>query len=78
MNRTSIKTFATWARRTLTEQVQARAAQFGIAPGGIAAYTTVSGGLIVNGATLNADEAEQYIGLLERLTELQRTERKPG
>ena len=60
MNRTAIKNFATWARRTLREQVRARAAQFGIIPSEILAVQAVGGGLIVAGQTLNADEAEQY------------------
>ena len=30
MNRSAIKNFASWARRTLREQVTARAAQYGI------------------------------------------------
>ncbi len=58
MNRTAIKNFATWARRTLREQVRARAAQFGISPSEILAVQAVGGGLIVAGQTLNADEAE--------------------
>ena len=60
MNRTAIKNFATWARRTLREQVRARSAQFGISPSEILAVQAVGGGLIVAGQTLNADEAEQY------------------
>jgi N-6 DNA Methylase len=74
MNRTAIKSFATQARRTLTDQVQARAAQFGITGKGIAPSSLVSGGMIVNGMTLNADETAQYIDLRDHLSELERSE----
>lgn len=70
MNRTAIKNFATWARRTLREQVRARAAQFGISPSEILAVQVVGGGLIVAGQTLNADEAEQYRLLRSHLQDL--------
>lgn len=70
MNRTAIKNFATWARRTLREQVRARAAQFGISPSEILAVQAVGGGLIVAGQTLNADEAEQYRLLRNHLQDL--------
>ena len=74
MNRTAIKNLATQARKSLTDQIQARAAQYGITGKGIAASSLVSGGLIVNGMTLNADETAQYLALRDRLSELERSE----
>ncbi|MEZ2238078.1 BREX-1 system adenine-specific DNA-methyltransferase PglX [Microcoleus sp.] len=60
MNRNSIKTFAIWARRHLREQVTARAALYGITVKQLVEPTRVSGGLLVEGQTLDAREAKQY------------------
>ncbi|MEG4581604.1 hypothetical protein QUA71_18605 [Microcoleus sp. MON1_C5] len=70
MNRNSIKTFATWARRHLREQVTARAALYGISAKQLVEPTTVSGGLLVAGQTLDAREAKQYELLRQHLKEL--------
>ena len=72
MNRTSIKNFATWARRSLREQVRARAIQFGISAHEIQEAQDVAGGLVVAGQALNADEAEQYQQMRSRLQDLMR------
>ena len=70
MNRTAIKNFAIWARRSLREQVRARATQFGIRSNEIQEAQEVSGGLVVAGQVLNADEAKQYRLLRSRLQDL--------
>ena len=70
MNRTAIKNFAIWARRSLREQVRARATQFGIRSNEIQEAQEVSGGLVVAGQALNADEAKQYRLLRSRLQDL--------
>ncbi|MEG4532369.1 BREX-1 system adenine-specific DNA-methyltransferase PglX [Microcoleus sp. D2_18a_D3] len=67
MNRNSIKTFAIWARRHLREQVTARAALYGITAKELVEPTTVSGGLLVAGQTLDAGEAKQYELLRQHL-----------
>lgn len=72
MNRTAIKNFAIWARRSLREQVRARAIQFGISANEIQEAQEVSGGLVVAGQALNADEAEQYRLLRSHLQDLMR------
>jgi type II restriction/modification system DNA methylase subunit YeeA len=73
MNRTSIKNFAIWARRYLKEQVKSRAAQFGITQQKITEPQTVSGGLLVEGQTLNTIEANQYEQLRQHLADLMLT-----
>ena len=72
MNRTAIKNFAIWARRSLREQVRTRAIQFGISATDIQEAQEVSGGLVVAGQALNADEAEQYRRLRSHLQDLMR------
>jgi type II restriction/modification system DNA methylase subunit YeeA len=67
MNRNSIKTFAIWARRHLREQVTARAALYGITAKQLVEPTTVFGGLLVVGQTLDAGEAKQYELLRQHL-----------
>src|SRR4028119_1456143 len=67
MNRNSVKTFAIWARRHLREQVTARAALYGITAKQLVEPTTVSGGLLVAGQTLDAREAKQYELLRQHL-----------
>jgi type II restriction/modification system DNA methylase subunit YeeA len=74
MDRSAIKTFATEARRSLLTQVEARVAQFGITPDRILEPQTVTGGLMVSGLTLDAQESKQYEQLRRRLRELQRLE----
>ncbi|MEL7357893.1 MAG: BREX-1 system adenine-specific DNA-methyltransferase PglX [Cyanobacteria bacterium J06560_6] len=70
MNRNAIKTFAVWARRELREQVTARLKQFGITTKEIVEPQEVSGGLIVAGQTLDAEDAESYRMLRRHLPEL--------
>jgi type II restriction/modification system DNA methylase subunit YeeA len=70
MNRNSIKIFAIWARRHLREQVTARAALYGITAKQLVEPTTVSGGLLVAGQTLDAREAKQYELLRQHLQAL--------
>jgi hypothetical protein len=70
MNRNAIKTFAIWARRDLREQVTARLKQFGITTQGIVEPQEVSGGLIVAGQTLDAEDAASYRLLRGRLKDL--------
>jgi len=70
MNRTAIKNFAIWARRSLREQVKVRAIQFGISANEIKETQEVSGGLVVAGQVLDADEAGQYRLLRSHLQEL--------
>ncbi|MDF0553364.1 BREX-1 system adenine-specific DNA-methyltransferase PglX [Kamptonema sp. UHCC 0994] len=70
MNRNSVKTLAIWARRHLREQVTARAALYGITAKQLVEPTTVSGGLLVAGQTLDAREAKQYELLRQHLKEL--------
>lgn len=77
MNRSAIKNFATWARRTLREQVTARAAQYGISRDRIIEPQVVEGGLLVAGQTLDAEEANQYEQLREYLKDLMPTSRQP-
>ncbi|MEL6854903.1 MAG: SAM-dependent methyltransferase, partial [Cyanobacteria bacterium J06607_13] len=60
MNRSAIKTFAVWARKELRGQVTARLKQFGITPQEIIEPQAVSGGLIVAGQTLDAEDAKSY------------------
>ena len=72
MNRTAIKNFAIWARRSLREQVRARAIQFGISAHEIQEAQNVAGGLVVAGQALNADEAEQYQQMRSHLQDLMR------
>ncbi|MEM6753034.1 MAG: BREX-1 system adenine-specific DNA-methyltransferase PglX, partial [Cyanobacteria bacterium P01_C01_bin.38] len=73
MNRSAIKNFAIWARRYLTEQVTARASQYGITCKEIVEPQTVTGGLLVAGQTLDAEEAKQYEQLRKHLGELIQT-----
>jgi N-6 DNA Methylase len=75
MDRSAIKTFATEARRSLLTQVEARVAQFGITPDRILEPQTVTGGLMVSGSTLDAQESKQYEQLRRRLRELQAQEK---
>lgn len=70
MNRTAIKNFAIWARRSLREQVRTRAIQFGISASEIQEAKEVSGGLVVAGQVLNADEAAAYRLLRSHLQDL--------
>ncbi|MEH2086986.1 BREX-1 system adenine-specific DNA-methyltransferase PglX [Nostoc sp.] len=70
MNRTAIKNFAIWARRYLREQVTARATQYGITRNSIIEPQKVTGGLLVAGQTLDANEATQYDQLLKHLQDL--------
>ncbi len=70
MNRTAIKNFAMWARRSLREQVRARAIQFGISAHAILEAQAVAGGLVVAAQVLNADEAAHYQLLRSRLQDL--------
>ncbi len=70
MNRGAIKTFAVWARRELRDQVTARLKQFGITAGGIVEPQRVSGGLIVAGQTLDAEDAKSYELLRSHLDDL--------
>ncbi|MFN5924587.1 MAG: BREX-1 system adenine-specific DNA-methyltransferase PglX, partial [Pseudanabaena sp.] len=60
MNRTAIRNFATWARTTLIEQVRSRLHTFGITEKRIVPAQNVSGGIVVNGQTLNGEDAEHY------------------
>ncbi|MCA6597700.1 MAG: BREX-1 system adenine-specific DNA-methyltransferase PglX [Pseudanabaena sp. M046S1SP1A06QC] len=60
MNRTAIRNFATWARTTLIEQVRSRLHSFGITEKGIVPAQNVAGGIVVNGQTLNGEDAEHY------------------
>ncbi|MFN8799214.1 MAG: BREX-1 system adenine-specific DNA-methyltransferase PglX, partial [Pseudanabaena sp.] len=60
MNRTAIRNFATWARTTLIEQVRSRLHSFGITEKRIVSAQNVSGGIVVNGQTLNGEDAEHY------------------
>ena len=73
MNRSAIKNFAIWARRYLTEQVTARASQYGITSKKIVEPQTVTGGLLVAGQILDAEEAKQYEQLRKYLDELIQT-----
>lgn len=75
MNRNAIKTFATWARRHLREQVTARLDQFGITVKGIEEAKPVSGGLTVAGQVLDAEDAQRYQRLRTHLDDLQRQEK---
>jgi type II restriction/modification system DNA methylase subunit YeeA len=75
MNRTAIKTFATGARTALLKQVEARAAQYGITPEKILEPQVVTGGLMVAGLTLDAQETQQYQGLRRRLRDLENQEK---
>ena len=70
MNRSAIKNFAIWARRYLREQVTARATQYGITHSKIIEPQEVSGGLLVAGLTIDAQEAKQYEQLRKHLEEL--------
>ena len=60
MNRTAIRNFATWARTTLIEQVRSRLHSFGISEKRIVSAQNVAGGIVVNGQTLNGEDAEHY------------------
>jgi len=60
MNRTAIRNFATWARTTLIEQVRSRLHTFGITEKRIVPAQSVAGGIVVNGQTLNGEDAEHY------------------
>ncbi|MFO0258732.1 MAG: hypothetical protein ACK52T_14060, partial [Pseudanabaena sp.] len=60
MNRTAIRNFATWARTTLIEQVRSRLHSFGITEKGIVPAQNVAGGIVVNGQTLNGEDADHY------------------
>ncbi|MCA6571982.1 MAG: BREX-1 system adenine-specific DNA-methyltransferase PglX [Pseudanabaena sp. M38BS1SP1A06MG] len=60
MNRTAIRNFATWARTTLIEQVRSRLHSFGITEKRIVSAQNVAGGIVVNGQTLNGEDAEHY------------------
>ena len=60
MNRTAIRNFATWARTTLIEQVRSRLQTFGISEKGIIPAQNVAGGIVVNGQTLNGEDADHY------------------
>ena len=64
MNRTAIRNFATWARTTLIEQVRSRLQTFGISEKSIIASQDVVGGIVVNGQTLNGEDAEHYRQLI--------------
>ena len=70
MNRSAIKTFAVWARQHLRQQVTARLKYFGITAQAIEEPTLVSGGLLVAGQTLDAEDASAYQQLRDRLQEL--------
>ena len=70
MNRNLIKSFATWARRYLREQVTARAAFYGITTNQIEDSQLVAGGLLVAGQTLDTKEAQEYELLRRHLQEL--------
>ena len=60
MNRTAIRNFATWARTTLIEQVRSRLHSFGITEKRIVSAQSVAGGIVVNGQTLNGEDADHY------------------
>ena len=70
MNRSAIKTFAVWARQHLRQQVTARLKYFGITAQAIEEPMLVSGGLLVAGQTLDAEDASAYQQLRDRLQEL--------
>ena len=70
MNRSAIKTFAVWARQHLRQQVTARLKYFGITAQAIEEPTLVSGGLLVAGQTLDAEDASAYQQLRDHLQEL--------
>ena len=63
MNRTAIKTFATWARQELRQQAAAKAARFGVTVKAVEEPQYVSGGMTVAGFTYNATATERYKGL---------------
>jgi hypothetical protein len=64
MNRTAIRNFATGARTMLIEQVRSRLQMFGIDQKEIARSQEVTGGLMVNGLTLNEEEGKYYQDLM--------------
>ena len=64
MNRTAIRNFATGARTMLIEQVRSRLQMFGIDQKGMARSQEVTGGLMVNGLTLNEEEGKYYQDLM--------------
>lgn len=70
MNRNAIKTFAVWARQHLRQQVTARLKYFGITAQAIEEPTLVSGGLLVAGQALDAEDASAYQQLRDHLQEL--------
>jgi hypothetical protein len=75
MDRNAIKTFATWARRHLREQVTVRLDQFGMTTAAIEEATPVTGGLTVAGQVLDAADAQHYQRLRSHLDDLQRQEK---
>ncbi len=64
-------------RRYLREQVTARATQYGITRNSIIEPQKVTGGLLVAGQTLDANEATQYDQLLKHLHDLRINHRHP-
>ena len=63
MNRSDIKKFATWARTHLLEQMTAKATLYGITESAIATPEYVTGGMVLNGQTYNAETTNLYKAL---------------
>ncbi len=67
MNRNAIKTFATWARTHLLEQVTAKATQYGLDEDPIASPKLIPGGMILKGQTYDAETTRRYLHLRQDL-----------
>ena len=67
MNRTAIKNFAVWARKSLRDEVATNAARFGVTRTGLSEPTYVAGGMVIGAATFDAPTTNIYRALSDDL-----------